>query len=113
MIVGEAVTVRRRPAVGTDPGGGPIYGTPVDETVTDVLVAPGPREDVVDSNRPDGTRIAWTLHFPKTYSSSLRGAEISVRGGAFRPVVGDPQPYTLANTPTRWWMPVELEDVDG
>src|SRR5690606_35785280 len=113
MIVGESVTVRRQTVTGTDPGGGPIYGTPTTETVYDVLVSPGPREDVVDSNRPDGTRIAWTLHFPKTYSSSLRGAEISVRGGAFRPVVGDPQHYTEANTPGAWSMPVELEAVDG
>lgn len=113
MIVGESVTVRRQTVTGTDPGGGPIYGAPTTEIVHDVLVAPGPREDVVDSNRPDGTRIAWTLHFPKPYATSLRGAEVSVRGGPFRRVVGDPQPYTLANTPTRWWMPVELEDVDG
>lgn len=111
-MIGETVVVERRERVGTDPGNAPIYKW-VTETVEDVLVAPGPRNDVVESNRPDGVRIAWNLHFPKPYAASLRGARVSVRGEPARDVVGDPKPYTLENTPTRWWMPVELEAVDG
>lgn len=113
MIVGETVVVHTPQVVGTDPGGAPIYGTPATATVDDVLVAPGARDDVLESNRPEGVRVAWTLHFPKTFAGSLRGCSVSVRGGDPLRVVGDPQPYTDANTPTRWNRPVELEAVDG
>lgn len=109
---GESVVVTTRTEVGRDPGNAPIYETTT-TTVHDVLVAPGPRADVTDSTRPEGVRIAWNLSFPKTFTSSLRGAEVSVRGEDPCPVVGDPKPYTPENTPTRWWMPVELEDVHG
>ena len=110
---GETVVVLRPNQTGTDPGGGPIYGDPIEETVEDVLVAPGPLADVIDSTRPEGVRVAYNLHFPKTFSGSLRGCEVRVRGSEELPVIGDPKPYTLENTPTRWWMPVELEAVHG
>lgn len=109
---GEQVTIYRRERVGTGPGNTPLYED-VETSVDDVLVAPGARTDVVDSNRPDGVEVAWTLHFPKTFSGSLRGASVSVRGEPKARVIGDPKPFTLANTPTRWHMPVELERVDG
>jgi|SRR5690625_119271 len=109
---GETVVVHRRVETGHDPLNSPVYED-VTETVHDVLVAPGPRSDVDASTRPDGTRVAWNLHFPKPYAESLRGAKVSVRGQKPAKVIGDPQPYTLENTPTRWWLPVELERVDG
>lgn len=112
MIRGETVVVERWQETGRDPGNAPIREW-VAETVENVLVAPGPRNDVVDSNRPDGKRIQWTLHFPKSYPATLAGARVSVRGQEARPVVGDPQHYTEANTPGAWSMPVELEDVEG
>lgn len=112
MIRGEKVTVVTRERIGTLPGNTPQYGD-VETVVDNVLVAPGTGDDVVGSIRPDGVKVAWTLHFPKTYTGSLRGARVKVRGGDARPVIGDPAPYTLANTPTRWWMPVQLEDVEG
>lgn len=109
---GEAVVVETKIRTGTAPGNSPIFEW-VPETVTDVLVSPGPRDDVTDAHRPDGTKVAWTLHFPKTFNKSLRGARIIVRGEAPRSVVGDPKPFSAANTPTRWHMPVELEGTDG
>lgn len=112
MIVGEAVVVERRTEVGRDPGNAPVYEW-LPETVEDVLVTPGPRADVVESVRPDGKRIRWTLHFPKGYPETLAGARVRVRGGEAAPVVGDPRHYTEANTPGRWSMPCELEDVEG
>lgn len=112
MIRGETVVVERRVETGRDPGNNPVYEW-VPEQVTGVLVAPGARADVDASIRPDGKRIRWNLHFPKGYPATLAGARISVRGQDARPVVGDPQHYTEANTPGRWSMPVELEDVDG
>lgn len=111
-MIGEAVEVIRTVEVGRGPGNTPIYETEK-ETVDDVLVAPGSRSDVIDSNRPDGVDVQYTLHFPKPYDSDLTGASISVRGEDPLDVVGSPRPYTLANTPTRWWMPVEVGRVDG
>lgn len=109
---GEAVTVFRYVQVGVTPGNTPIKEW-VSEVVEDVLVASGPRQDVVESVRPEGVLIAWNLHFPKTFNQSLRGCEVSVRGEPRLKVVGDPKPFTRKNTPTRWHMPVELEGTDG
>lgn len=111
-MIGEQVTVTRRIQTGVDRLGDPVYED-VSEVVDDVLVAPGPRSDLSDAERPDGDRVAWNLHFPKPYASDLRNARVSVRGEASCLVVGEPRPFTLENTPTRWWMPVELWRVDG
>lgn len=112
MIVGETVVVEREQETGRDPGNNPIVET-VRETVENVLVAPGSRADVTESMRPAGVEVKWTLHFPKGYPATLRGARIQVRGGDFLHVVGDPQHYTAENTPGDWSMPVELSEVNG
>lgn len=109
---GEPVVVERREQVGLDPGRNPIYDW-VPEVVEDVLVEPGSRSDVSDSQRPDGVRVAWTLHFPKVYTASLSGCRVQVRDDKPRKVIGDPHQYTNANTPTRWNRPAELEGVEG
>lgn len=109
-IRGEDVIVVRRERVGTLPGNTPEYAD-VETPVKNVLVAPGPREDLPD--RVDGTKIVFNLHFPKTFQGSLRNASVKVRGGDALPVIGDPQPYTGANTPGAWNMPVEVERADG
>jgi hypothetical protein len=112
MITGEQVLVRRREEVGRDPGNNPVFEWS-DVVVDNVLVAPGPREDVEGGNRLEGVRVAWNLHFPKEFTESLRGAQISVRGGPFSPVIGDPGSYMEENTPGDWNRPVEVERVDG
>ena len=81
------------------------------ETVQNVLVCPGATVDAVESMRPDGVTVAYTLAFPKPYAADLRGAEVEVRGERFR-VIGDPRPCEL-NCPTAWWMRVEVERHDG
>jgi hypothetical protein len=109
---GEAVTVVTRTASGKDGHGNPTYTT-TSTSVSDVLVAPGPRTDLPAVDHPDGTVVAYNLHFPKSYTGSLRGAVLTIRGqGGFK-VIGDPRPFTLENTPTRWHMPVEVERADG
>ena len=82
------------------------------ETVENVLVFPGSTSDVRDSVRPDGTRAAYTLGFPKGFTGSLRGCRIEVRGAVYS-VIGDPHPATPDNIPGRWNMNVEVEAVDG
>ena len=112
MIRGEAVVVERWQETGRDPGNAPIREW-VAETVENVLVAPGPRNDVVDSNRPDGVDVVFNLHFPKTYTADLTGCRISVRGQAPLAVVGSPWPYFGPNTPGAWDRPVEVSRIDG
>lgn len=112
MIVGETVTVERRVETGRDPGNSPIWDW-VCEVVDNVLVAPGSRNDVEGTTRPDGVEVKFTLHFPKGYPETLANARISVRGRASMRVVGDPSHYTEANTPGEWSMPVEIGTVEG
>lgn len=111
-IKGEAVVLVSRERVGTRPGGSPEYAD-VETSVENVLVAPGPLADVADASRPEGTKVVFNLHFPKTFAGSLRGASIKVRGGDPLGVIGDPQPYTSENTPGDWNMPVEVAKVEG
>ena len=111
-MIGEQVIVERHVETGRDAFNEPIYEWE-SETVDDVLVAPGPRADLTDAERPEGVRVVWNLHFPKGYPATLANARIRVRGGEPLHVIGNPQHYTFENTPTRWSMPVEVWRVDG
>lgn len=114
MIRSVEVTVLRPTVVGTDRLGAPIYGEPTHDAVDGVLVTPGPTADL-DASRPDGVTVAYTLHFPKTYTDTLDGCSVELPppwGGTYR-VVGDPRPYMDENTPTPWHMPVEVERAHG
>lgn len=90
------------------------YATPAD--VANVLVQPGPCAEL-DSARPEGVTVAFTLHFPKTWVGDLRGALVTLPapwawGNPYR-VVGNPEPWMDANCPTDWHMPVEVTATDG
>lgn len=108
---GETVTVKTFDENGTDPFGAPIKKEKL-ETVENVIIQPGACSDVVESNRPSGSSVKYTLHFPKTFDGDLEGAEIEVRGNWYE-VVGRPDHYTLENTPGEWWMPVEVGRING
>lgn len=107
---GETVTVVRD-QVTYDDLGEPTYGEPEREQVSDVLVQPGSTTDL-DATRPNGVEVVFTLHFPKSYTRPLQACRIEVRGDTYE-VVGDPQPYTVTNTPGAWNLPVEVKRVDG
>ena len=114
MVSGTTVTVELRRHVARDSFGNDVvaYEPPVD--VDDVLVQPGSNDDL-DSSRPEGVKVALTLHFPKTWTGRMRGARVTLGGrweGTYS-VIGDPVPYMESNCPTRWNMPVEVEAVDG
>ena len=85
-----------------------------DITVNNVLIVPGATTDL-EASRPEGVRVAFTLHFPKTFTGSLEYALVTLPepyGGTYR-VIGNPRPYMEANTPTPWNMPVEVEEIHG
>ena len=114
MISGVTVTVNRRTASGTDRLGNATYTDLPPESVGNVLVAPVSTEDM-EAARQAGYTLACTLHFPKSYTESLRGATVTLPapyGGTYR-VVGDPKPYMAENCPTPWNRPVNVEVAHG
>ena len=110
MFRGETVIVKI-PTTKYDDDRNPVT-TWTEEQVSNVLVAPGITNEMSGSNRPDGVIVAFTLSFPKTFKSSLRGCEVVVREESYK-VIGDPQPPTVENCPTSWWMTAEVERNDG
>lgn len=110
LIAGESVTVRT-PTVSYDEHMEEVV-TWGEATVQNVVVTPGATSDVLDSTRPDGTRVAFTLGFPKTFTASLRGCRVIVRGVECA-VIGDPHPYTAENVPGAWNYTAEVARVDG
>lgn len=57
-----------------------------------VVVDPTQGASLTDTNRPAGTTATVTAHFPETYTGSLRGRRVELRGRTWD-VVGDPEPY--------------------
>jgi len=115
MIKGVTVTVLRPTATGTDRFGNPITST-VPETVANVLVSPAATSDM-EASRPEGVKVAYTLHFPKAYTAGLEGCTVELPApwaneGGYK-VIGDPRPYMDANTPTPWNRQVEVEAAHG
>ena len=76
-----------------------------------VLLAPGATADL-DASRPEGVRVAYTVHFPKGYGKSLRGCSVVIENHKYR-VIGDPKPYMGDGVPGPWDMAAEVEAVDG
>lgn len=111
MIVGEPVEVLAHVETGRDALNNPVRKWQT-EAVVNVLVAPADTSDVVSSVRPDGTEVVLQLHFPKGYSSSLRGRRVKVRGVEYA-IEGDPIAYTSANTPGMWNRPATATRVEG
>ncbi len=110
LISGETIKVSRIKTT-LDALGEPVSSETETETVEKVLVSPGATSDL-DSSRPNGVTVAYTLCFPKSYAGELKDALVTVRGGAFR-VVGDPQRYTGENTPGPWNLTCEVTRTDG
>lgn len=140
-IKGRTVSVRLRARDSRDTFGNDVESYSEPQEVGNVLVQPGECEELA-STRPEGVRVAFTLHFPKAFSGDLRGALVElpepwgywspsvvatttteattttatssepVPSRAYR-VIGDPKPYMVENCPTDWYMPVEVEAVDG
>lgn len=114
MISGITVTVLRPGAPTLSRFGNEIPGEPTEETVPDVLIAPGSTSDL-DASRPNGVEVAYTLHFPKDYAETLEGCSVALPApysGTYR-VIGNPSAYMNANTPGKWNRPVEVEAAHG
>ena len=111
MLTGETVGIKSK-VTAYDSDGNKTETWDTTATVGDVLVAPGDTSDIRDGDRTDSTKVSFTLGFPKTFSTRLRGCRCTVRGTDYS-VIGDPQPNTLANCPTAWWYTARVEAIDG
>ena len=113
-IKGETISVALRKSASRDSFGNELKDWDKAQDVSNVLIVPGKCEQL-DATRPEGVKVALTLHFPKSWTSDLRGAKVTLTGryaGTYM-VIGEPMPYMDANTPNDWDMPVEVEAVDG
>lgn len=89
------------------------YKKPADVSV---LVAPASTSGIDDA-RPEGVRVALTLHFPKSWTDpkALRGAKVELPApwlGTYA-VVGIPEAYALQLSPLDLYLPVEVVEYDG
>lgn len=110
LIAGETVTVRNIEQA-FDELGEPTGATVAETVVDNVVVCPGATADL-DSTRPNGVMVAYTLCFPKDCDVRLKGATVNVRGVDYL-VIGDPQRYTEGNTPGPWNLTCEVTRTDG
>lgn len=114
MVRGTTVTVHVPTAWEVDRYNNRVATGYSEQAVDNVLIVPGATADL-EAGRPEGVTVAFTLHFPKTFSGTLEGALVDLPapfGGRYR-VIGNPKPYMDENTPTPWHMPVEVEDAHG
>ena len=110
LIRGREIAVERPVEAGVDRYGAPIREW-MEEKVENVLVTPGGTSDL-DASRPEGARVALTLHFPKGYGEPLKECRVLIDGRPYR-VIGDPHPHMDVNCPGPWNLTVEVEATDG
>ena len=112
-MTGTSVVVRTPQATEADRFGNEQYYF-IETVVENVLVAPGATESL-EASRPEGARVAYTLHFPKSFDGLLEGCEVVLPppwDGVYR-VIGNPMPYMEGLCPTRWNRTVEVEVAHG
>ncbi|MDD7465490.1 MAG: hypothetical protein PUK59_04565 [Actinomycetaceae bacterium] len=110
-MIGQTIEILRHTQTGVDEFNEPIMNEVV-EQVDDVLVAPAMTTDLAGNLRPVGDKETIELHFPKSFTGTLRNTCVRVNGKIFD-VQGNPSPYMTENTPTRWWLRVQAVRVDG
>ena len=110
MMAGATVKVLRPKVVGIDSFGADVVEW-VPERVGNVLFAPSATA-ALGVDRPRGSESRLTLHFPRSYTSSLRGCRVEAYGREWE-VVGDPLPIPAVAGSIPWDRPVEAVRVDG
>lgn len=107
----QSVHVRRNTNTEKDPFGHQAEPVWEEETVENCVVVPLSGSEVLDSNRPDGFKVTATLHLPKTYTKSLKDAQVQFQG-VWLDVAGDNFAYP-ENCPTEWNRNVMLGVTNG
>ena len=86
------------------------------ETELRVLFATPTTTQIDENMRLYGVRVGFIVHFPKTFTASVRGCKIfRPRDGRTYDVAGDPQPYPPENCPSHvpWNREVGVGWIDG
>ena len=113
MARGEAVTVLRRRAAGSDALGATVWEPDGEEAVSGVLVAPGDPQGLREDNRPGGTLARYTLYLPKSWRGDVpHGTPVVVRGEELR-AVGEPQDWGPSGCPGAYDRVVVVEASHG
>lgn len=99
------------PKATLDELGEPVAYSEDVSTVENVVVRAGATSDL-DTTRPNGVKVAYTLCFPKTYTESLKDCKVKLFDEVYN-VIGDPKAYMEENTPTEWNLTCEVEAVNG
>lgn len=99
-MIGEQVIVKLPSEVGRDEHNNPVISMEPKEC-ENVLVAPTESEVIGGSTRPEGAYVRYSLCFPKTWTESLEGCLICVRG-EWLDVIGAPDYYDPKVCPTDW-----------
>lgn len=105
---GRTVTVFRPVEAGRDAFNAAVVDW-VPEAVPNVLFAPMSTADLGEE-RPNGEESRLRLHFPGSYTASLRGCRVEAMGKLWA-VVGDP--LRIPDSPLPWDREVEAVRVDG
>lgn len=81
------------------------------EAVGDVIIDPGSTSELNREDEQGGDSTFLTLHFPKSYESSLAGCRVELPEPwlTVGSIVGDPEPYPEGFCPTRWNRKATLE----
>ena len=110
--VAEQVTVwLRKPSGEYDDLGDEIYVYD-DVPVDGVMVVPGDFDEPGESDRLEGVKVLYTLHFPVGFDEDLENCKVTVRGRDCR-VIGYPKAYPVSGRNFRYWMQVKVGTVDG
>lgn len=114
-LKGVDVIVKRPMQAPTDPFGAPVPGTSPGEPVGNVIVDSPSDADIESTTRQYGASCDLVLHFPKSFTGSLRGCSVELPApwsDKFE-VMGDPMPYDPSLTPGAHNRPVHVRRVVG
>lgn len=119
-MLGETILVFLHEETDKDDMGEPVY-TWRSYEVENVLVRPLAGSDVIDTLRPDGVQVSYSLAFPKTASEltpRLKGARVSLVDRGMSTDIEEAlfvsgAPDITRPCPTQWNAIVEVGRLDG
>lgn len=112
MIKGESVILYERVVTGYDAFNEPIYGTPTEAIIDNVLIAPVSANEIVDAHQLDGRHEVYQLALPKGDAHEWAGNTVSFWGKLWR-VFGDAQEGMAENIPLSWNKKIMVERINN
>lgn len=111
-IKGESITLLT-PTITYDENKDEVM-TWTETELSNVLFASPSTDQVDEAMRLYGVHAQYALHFPQTFTASLRGCKVyRPRDGLTYTIAGDPQPFPPELCPTSWNREAIAGWVDG